>query len=199
MKYALKKILLITGMILTSLSTISPVFAETKTTTVYQSFYSITVNMTATGNMANRNKEFAVNIQLPASCADRTFTAAKTADNESAVENNVTADSTGNISVSLYANEKILIEGLSKTEIETLKTYEHFGVNEENYSSDGYTTTYAASQNEENLAVTVINSRQSHVPSGSHIATGVVATCLIAIFLLGLLTVSKRTGGDSDE
>ena len=199
MKYALKKILLITGVILTSLLTISPVFAETQTTTVYQSFYSITVNMTAAGNMASRNKEFAVNIQLPASCADRTFTAAKTADNESAVENNVTADSTGNISVSLYANEKILIEGLSKTEIETLKTYEHFGVNEENYSSDGYTTTYAASQNEENLAVTVTNTRQSHVPSGNHIATGVAATCLIAILLLGLLAVSKRTGGEADD
>lgn len=199
MKYALKKILLITGVILTSLSTISPVFAETQTTTVYQSFYSITVNMTATGNMASRNKEFAVNIQLPASCASRTFTATKTADNESAVENAVTADSTGKISVSLYPNEKILIEGLSKAEIETLKTYEHFSVNEDNYSSDGYTTTYTASQNEGNLAVTVTNSRQSHVPSGSHIATGVAATCLIAIFLLGLLTVSKRTGGEADD
>ena len=199
MKYALKKILLITGVILTSLSTISPVFAETQTTTVYQSFYSITVNMSATGNMASRNKEFAVNIQLPASCASRTFTATKTADNESAVENTVTADSTGKISVSLYTNEKILIEGLSKAEIETLKTYEHFGVNEKKYSSDSYTTIYAASQNEENLAVTINNNRQSHVPSGSHIATGVAATCMIAILLLGLLVVRKRTGGEADD
>lgn len=199
MKYALKKILLITGVILTSLSTISPVFAETQTTTVYQSFYSITVNMTATGNMASKDKEFVVNIQLPSSCASRTFTATKTADNESAVENTVTADSTGKISVSLYANEKTLIEGLSKAEIETLKTYEHFGVNEENYSSDGYTTTYITSQNEENLAVNVTNTRQSYVPSGSHIATGVATTCLIAIFLLGLMAVSKRTGGEADD
>ena len=199
MKYALKKILLITGVMLTSLSTISPVFAETQTTMVYQSFYSITVNMTATGNMASKDKAFVVNIQLPSSCASRTFTATKTAANESAVEKTVTADGTGKISVSLYANEIILIEGLSKAEIEALKTYEHFGVNEKNNSSDGYTTTYAASQNEGNLAVTVTNTRQSHVPSGSHVATGVTATCLIAIFLLGLLTVSKRTGGDSDD
>lgn len=199
MKWIIKKFLLITGVILTSLLTISPVFAETQTTTVYQSFYSIEVNMSATGNMASKDKSFVVNIQLPASCADRTFTATKTADNESAVEKTVTADSTGKISVSLYPNEKILIEGLSQAEIETLKTYEHFGVKEEKYSSDGYTTTYAASQNEENLAVTVTNTRQSHVPSGSHIATGVAATCMIAIFLLGLLTVSKRTGGDSDD
>lgn len=199
MKYALKKILLITGVILTSLLTISPVFAETQTTTVYQSFYSITVNMTATGNMASKDKAFVVNIQLPSSCADRTFTAAKTADNESAVENNVTADSTGKISVGLYANEKILIEGLSKAEIESLKTYTNYGVSEESYKSDGYSTTYTPSQSEGNLAVTVTNSRQSHVPSGSHIATGVAATCLIAIFLLGLLTVSKRTGGEADD
>ena len=199
MKYALKKILLITGVILTSLSTISPVFAETQTTTVYQSFYSITVNMTATGNMASRNKEFAVNIQLPASCASRIFTVTKTADNESAVENTVTADSTGKISVSLYPNEKILIEGLSQAEIESLKTYTNYGVSEESYKSDGYSTTYTPSQSEGNLAVTVTNSRQSHVPSGSHIAAGVAATCLIAIFLLGLLTVSKRTGGEADD
>ena len=199
MKRVIKKILLISGVILTSLLTICPVFAETQTTTVYQSFYSITVNMTATGNMASRNKEFAVNIQLPSSCANRTFTTAKTSGSESPIENTVTADSTGKITVRLCANEKILIEGLSQAEIETLKAYEHFGVNEENYSSDGYTTTYAASQNEENLAVTVTNNRQSHVPSGSHIATGVVATCLIAIFLLGLLTVSKRTGGEADD
>lgn len=199
MKYALKKILLITGVTLTSLSTISPVFAETQTTTVYQSFYSITVNMTATGNMASRNKEFAVNIQLPASCASRIFTVTKTADNESAVENTVTADSTGKISVSLYPNEKILIEGLSQAEIESLKTYTNYGVSEESYKSDGYSTTYTPLQSEGNLAVTVTNSRQSHVPSGSHIATGVAATCLIAIFLLGLLTVSKRTGGEADD
>lgn len=106
MKYALKKIFLIAGVILTSLSTISPVFAETQTTTVYQSFYSIAVNMTVTGNMASRNKEFAVNIQLPLSCANRAFTATKTADNESAVENTVTADSTGKIAVNLRTNEK---------------------------------------------------------------------------------------------
>lgn len=199
MKYALKKIFLIAGVILTSLSTISPVFAETQTTTVYQSFYSIAVNMTVTGNMASRNKEFAVNIQLPLSCANRAFTATKTADNESAVENTVTADSTGKIAVNLRTNEKILIEGLSKAEIESLKTYTNYGVSEESYKSDGYTTTYTTSQSEENLAVTVTNSRQSHVPSGSHIATGVAATCLIAILLLGLLTMHKRTGGEADD
>ena len=199
MKYALKKFFLIAGMILTSLSTVSPVFAETQTTTVYQSFYSIAVNMTATGNMASKDKEFAVNIQLPSSCANRTFTATKSSGSESAIENTVAADSTGKIAVTLYANEKILLEGLSKAEIESLKTYTNYGVSEESYKSDGYSTTYTPSQSEGNLAVTVTNSRQSHVPSGSHVATGVAATCLIAIFLLGLLTVSKRTGGEADD
>lgn len=199
MKRVIKKILLISGLILTSLLTISPVFAETQTTTVYQSFYSIAVNMTAAGNMASKDKAFAVNIQLPASCADRTFTAAKTSDNESAVENTLTADSTGKISVSLYPNDKILIEGLSKAEIESLKINTNYGVSEESYKTDGYTTTYTTSQIEGNLAVTVTNSRQSHVPSGSHIATGVAASCLIAILLLGLLTMHKRTGGEADD
>ena len=54
---------------------------------------------------------------------------------------------------------------------------------ESDYTAEGYRTTYAASTEDDGtLVITYSNAKNSGVPTGNHIGTGIVAAVIIGLF-----------------
>lgn len=195
MKKFVKKAAVIILAAISIFSCVMPVLADSDTSEIYQSFYSITVKMQTAGNLASKTKEFGISIQMPDKYTGRVFAAVRTDAEGKTEDTYLTADSSGRVSFTLKKNETMTVEGLDRNEISSLSTSENYGVSEKDFSSDGYSVSYIKSGDGENLCVTVTGKRDSYVPSGIHAETGIEIICSISTVLLVFLLLAKEKGG----
>lgn len=195
MKKFVKKAAVIILAAISIFSCVMPVLADSDTSEIYQSFYSITVKMQTAGNLASKTKEFGISIQMPDECTGRVFAAVRTDAEGKTEDAYLTADNSGRVSFTLKKNETMTVEGLDRNEISSLSTSENYGVSEKDFSSDGYSVSYIKSGDGENLYVTVTEKRDSYVPSGIHSETGIKIICSISTVLLVFLLLAKEKGG----
>lgn len=195
MKKFVKKAAVIILAAISIFSCVMPVLADSDTSEIYQSFYSITVKMQTAGNLASKTKEFGISIQMPDKYTGRVFAAVRTDAEGKTEDTYLTADSSGRVSFTLKKNETMTVEGLDRNEISSLSTSENYGVSEKDFSSDGYSVSYIKSGDGENLCVTVTGKRDSYVPSGIHAETGIEIICSISTVILVFLLLAKEKGG----
>lgn len=195
MKKFVKKAAVIILAAISIFSCVMPVLADSDTSEIYQSFYSITVKMQTAGNLASKTKEFGISIQMPDKYTGRVFAVVRTDAEGKTEDTYLTADSSGRVSFTLKKNETMTVEGLDRNEISSLSTSENYGVSEKDFSSDGYSVSYIKSGDGENLCVTVTGKRDSYVPSGIHAETGIEIICSISTVLLVFLLLAKEKGG----
>lgn len=147
------------------------------------------VTLTVSGNLGSRDKEFSFTTQFPSSLYGKTLTVEKSDGSTSEID----IDASGVASFTLKHGESIKFKKLTEEQANAIKALSDFGIKENSYKSDGYTTEYTASADDSgNLAVVYRNTRKSAVPTGNHIGTGITVTVLIGIAGLALMLRKKR-------
>lgn len=157
-------------------------------TNVYSKTYTLSVSKTVTGNMGDKSKTFQFTAHMPASLYGKTIMTTKP-DGSSAYTQ---VSSTGIANFSLKHGETIVFSGLTADEISALKSAVNYGITEENYTSEGYKTSYSTAENSWNISVEITNNKSSGVPTGNHIGTGIIASIIIGLSAVIMLLKKKK-------
>ena len=145
--------------------------------------------MTVNGNLGSRDKEFAFTTQFPSALYGKTLTVEKSDGSTSTIA----IDASGVATFTLKHGETIKFKKLTEEQVNAIKASPDFCIKENSYASDGYTTSYTTSVEENGtLVVSYKNTKQTAVPTGNHIGTGITVTVLIGIAGLAFMLRKKR-------
>lgn len=156
---------------------------------VWEKPTELKVNAVVCGNMGSRDKEFTFTTQFPSSLHGKTLTTEKS----NGTTGTITIDNSGMASFTLKHGESITFKNLTDEQANAIKALPDLGIKEQDYSSEGYSTTYSVSSETDGaLAVSCRNTKQSTVLTGNHIGTGITAIVLIGIAGLVIMLRKKR-------
>ena len=152
------------------------------TVTLYAQWEKLTdlkIMNTVSGNMGNRAKNFEFSTAFPACFQNRAFTVIK----GDGTKETVTIGADGVMKFSLKHGETFTITNLDTEQVNAIKNLGNRDIIESDYTAEGYRTTYAASTEDDGtLVITYSNAKNSGVPTGNHIGTGIVAAVIIGLF-----------------
>lgn len=158
-------------------------------TAKWEKLTDLKVNTVVNGNMGSRDKEFSFTTQFPSSLYNKNLTVEKSDGSTSTIA----VDDSGVASFTLKHGESIIIKNLTAEQANAVKALPDFGIKEQDYSSEGYSTGYSVSSEPDGtLAVSYRNTKRSAVPTGNHIGTGITVTVLIGIVGLVIMLRKKR-------
>lgn len=148
--------------------------------------YYLTINKTVKGSMGDKKKAFTFKVQLPSSYANKMV---------STSAGTLTADNNAVITTTLSHGGSVTINGLSKSDAEWIKQQTNYSVSENDYSNEGYSTSYETSSSGTTMTVSVVNTNNPSVPTAvkSNNVTGGMA--VIAGILMILIIVSLKRKG----
>ena len=162
---------------------------EVKLYAQWEKLTDLKVNAVVSGNMGSRDKEFSFITQFPSSLYNKNLTVEKS----DGTTNMITIDDSGVASFTLKHGESITFKDLTAEQANAVKALPDFGIKEQDYSSEGYSTVYSVSSEPDGtLVVSYRNTKQSAVSTGNHIGTGITAVVLIGIAGLVVMFQKKR-------
>ena len=152
------------------------------TVTLYAQWEKLTdlkVINTVSGNMGNRTKNFEFSTAFPECFQNKKITVIK---GEGSKET-VTIGADGVMKFTLKHGEAFTFTNLTTEQVNAIKNLGNRAITEADYTAEGYRTTYVASTEDDGtLCITYRNSKNSGVPTGNHIGTGIVAAVIIGLF-----------------
>lgn len=180
------KIIKITG----AASVLVPVFFFEKGEKInlyaqWEKLTDLKVGVTVSGNMGSRVKEFEFQTAFPACFQNRTFNVVKPDGSRESV--NIGAD--GAVRFTLKHGETFVIEDLDTEQIRALRDVSDRCVRESDCRAEGYTTTHAASvEDDGTLRVDFNNAKNSGVPTGLHL--GDASLWMTIVGVLGIIGIA---------
>lgn len=160
---------------------------EVKLYAQWEKLTDLKVNAVVSGDMGSRDKEFSFITQFPSSLYSKTLTTEKS----DGTTSTIAVDDSGVASFTLKHGESITFKDLTAEQANAVKVMSDLGIKEQDYSSEGYSTVYSVSSElDGTLVVSYKNTRQSAVPTGNHIDTGI--TAIIVIGFAGLIFMIRK-------
>lgn len=142
------------------------------TVTLYAQWEKLTdlkIMNTVSGNMGSRAKDFEFSTAFPACFQNRKFTIIK----GDGTKKTVTIGADGAVKFSLKHGETFTFTDLDPEQINAIKNLGNRDIIESDYTAEGYTTTHAASvEDDGTLVITYSNAKNSGVPTGIHNSSG---------------------------
>ena len=158
-------------------------------TAKWEKLTDLKVNAAVSGNMGSRDKEFSFTTQFPSSLYGKTLTVEKS----DGTTDIFSINSNGVCTFTLKHGESITFKDLTAEQVNVIKALPDLGVKEQDCSSEGYSTAYSvSSETDGTLVVSYRNTKQSAVPTGNHIGTGITAVVVIGIVGLVIMLRRKR-------
>ena len=158
--------------------------------TLYAQWEKLTdlkVNAVVSGNMGSRDKEFSFMTQFPSSLYNKNLTVEKS----DGTTSTIVVNASGVASFKLKHGETITFKDLTDEQAKAIKALPDLGIKEQDYSSEGYSTVYSVSSElDGTLVMSYKNTRQSAVPTGNHMGTGI--TAIIVIGFAGLIFMIRK-------
>lgn len=157
------------------------------TVTLYAQWEKLTdlkIGVTVSGNMGSRAKDFEFSTAFPACFQSKKFTVIK-ADGSKEI---ITIGADGAVKFSLKHGETFTFNDLDTEQVNAIKNLTDRCVNESDYSAEGYTTTHAASvEDDGTLRVDFNNAKNSGVPTGTHNSSGTMWMMILGF--IGMITL----------
>lgn len=158
-------------------------------TAKWEKLTDLKVNAVVSGNMGSRDKEFSFTTQFPSSLNGKNLTVEKS----DGTTSTIAIDASGVASFTLKHGESITFKNLTAEQVNVIKALPDLGIKEQDCSSEGYSTAYSvSSETDGTLVVSYRNTKQSAVPTGNHIGTGITAVVVIGIVGLVIMLRRKR-------
>lgn len=162
---------------------------EVKLYAQWEKLTDLKVNTVVSGNMGSRDKEFSFMTQFPSSLYNKNLTVEKS----DGTTSTIAVNASGVASFKLKHGETITFKDLTDEQAKAIKALTDLGIKEQDCSSEGYSTAYSvSSETDGTLVVSYRNTKQSAVPTGNHIGTGITAVVVIGIVGLVIMLRRKR-------
>ena len=158
------------------------------TVTLYAQWEKLTdlkIGAMVSGNMGSRAKEFEFHTSFPACFQNKKLTVIKPDGSKEAI----TIGADGVMKFSLKHGETFTFTDLTTEQVNAIKNFTDRCVNESDYSAEGYTTTHAASvEDDGTLRVDFNNAKNSGVPTGLHL--GDASLWMTIVGVLGIIGIA---------